>query len=180
LLRLEAEGLVVREGRGWIVAPINPDEIEELFVYREVLEVAAMRLTMAAPDLNVVSEIEALLDSSGPEVSQEERVRAGMDFHILLAGMSGNTFIREGVAGAMRRAARARWLGTGPQQFDWSEHRAILQAMREGRAEDAVRLVGEHIVRHRKAILELLQQDRRTLRARGLKLGLPARTLKSA
>ncbi len=31
LFRLEAEGLVAREGRGWIVPPIDLVEIEQLF-----------------------------------------------------------------------------------------------------------------------------------------------------
>ncbi|HHW2572397.1 TPA: GntR family transcriptional regulator, partial [Pseudomonas aeruginosa] len=37
LVRLEAEGLVAREGRGWLVPPIDLQEIEQLFVYREML-----------------------------------------------------------------------------------------------------------------------------------------------
>ncbi len=44
LVRLEAEGLVAREGRGWLVPPIDLQEIEQLFVYREMLEVTAVRL----------------------------------------------------------------------------------------------------------------------------------------
>ena len=50
LLRLEAEGLICREGRGWTVSPINLSEIEQIGVYREALEIAALKLTCALED----------------------------------------------------------------------------------------------------------------------------------
>src|ERR1700710_2024566 len=44
LMRLETEGLVQRDGRGWIVAPSGLTEIASLLEYREVIEAAAVRL----------------------------------------------------------------------------------------------------------------------------------------
>ncbi|RVD69541.1 GntR family transcriptional regulator, partial [Mesorhizobium sp. M4A.F.Ca.ET.029.04.2.1] len=44
LLRLETEGLICRDGRGWTVSPINLAELEQIAVYREAVEVAAVRL----------------------------------------------------------------------------------------------------------------------------------------
>src|SRR5579884_3208605 len=63
LLRLETEGLVRRDGRAWTVAPIDIAELEQLFVYREVLEIAAVRRGCAGAGTADVEAIEALLAS---------------------------------------------------------------------------------------------------------------------
>ncbi len=39
LQKLESEGLICRDGIRWLVAPIDADEIEQLCIYREILEV---------------------------------------------------------------------------------------------------------------------------------------------
>ena len=40
LLRLETEGLICRDGRGWTVSPINLAELEQIAVYREAMTLA--------------------------------------------------------------------------------------------------------------------------------------------
>ena len=72
LLRLETEGLVGRDGRAWMVAPINLAEIEQLSVYREAVETAAVRLTCAGADRSGLEEIEAMLDSCEAGTPREE------------------------------------------------------------------------------------------------------------
>ncbi|HEY4191321.1 MAG TPA: GntR family transcriptional regulator, partial [Mesorhizobium sp.] len=110
LLRLETEGLICREGRGWTVAPINLAELEQVSVYREAVEIAAVRLSAVAGDAGGVEVIEAMLDSCDAETPREEWHRVGMDFHIELARLSGNEFLFRAVRDAMTRLSRARWL----------------------------------------------------------------------
>ncbi|WP_157701861.1 GntR family transcriptional regulator, partial [Salmonella enterica] len=43
LQKLESEGLVCRDGLRWMVAPIDVAEIEQLCIYREILEVSALK-----------------------------------------------------------------------------------------------------------------------------------------
>ena len=170
LLRLETEGLVSRDGRGWTVSPINLKEIEQLFVYREAVEVAAVRLTSAADDKSPLEGLEALLDSRDAETPREELHRAGMDFHIELARLSGNEFLFRGVRDAMTRLSRARWLEVreeSARERAWSEHRAILTAVRAGDAEQAAHLVALHVRGGRERLVASLAADRRGLRARG-------------
>lgn len=62
LLRLETEGLVQRDGRGWTVSPINLAEIEQIAVYRQAVEVAAARLVAKLEDKSGLDAIEAMLD----------------------------------------------------------------------------------------------------------------------
>ena len=172
LLHLEAEGLVSREGRGWIVTPINLAEIEQLFVYREVLEMGAMRLTMELPDRSgadrsVAAPIERLLDSCGPHASREESHRVGLEFHVELARLSGNDFLTRAVRDVMIRLSRARWLESNPEHHGWTEHRRILAAVRQGDKDAAVDLIGKHVRQSRERLLAILRDGRRSLRARG-------------
>jgi DNA-binding GntR family transcriptional regulator len=169
LLRLENEGLVCREGRGWKVTPIHLDEIAQLFVYREVLEVAAVRLAASRTDIGAgLAEIGMLLDSCGPDASREDAHVIATEFHIQLARLSGNDFIARGVADALNRLARARWLDTTPTHPDWDEHRAVVAALHRQDADTAARLIETHVRESRDRLLKALDEGRRTLRARGV------------
>ena len=168
LLRLETEGLVCREGRGWMVTPINLKEVEQLFVYREVLEVAAMRLAVTVADNNAIADVEALLDARGPEATREEAQRDGFEFHVQLARLSGNEFISRGIADAMTRLSRARWLESDPVHHGWDEHRRMLAALRQRDTALAIDLAQTHVRETRDRLLAVLQEGRRSFRARGV------------
>ncbi|MCA0034673.1 GntR family transcriptional regulator [Mesorhizobium sp. B263B2A] len=170
LLRLETEGLVSRDGRGWTVSPINLAELEQIAVYREAVEVAALRLTCTHVDGNAIDVIEAMLDSCDESTPREEWHRVGMDFHIELARLSGNEFLFRAVRDAMTRLSRARWLEVRDEAAlgrAWAEHRAILEAARLGDADEAARRLSAHIVGSRDRLVTSLANDRRGLRARG-------------
>ncbi len=170
LLRLETEGLVSRDGRGWTVSPINLAEIEQIAVYRQAVEVAAARLTAALEDRSGLDAIEAMLDSCGADTPREEWHRVGTDFHVELAHLSGNEFLFRAVRDAMTRLSRARWLeirDEAASERAWQEHRAILAALRAGRADDAADLLIRHIGGSRDRLVGSLQAERRGLRARG-------------
>jgi len=168
LLRLETEGLVCREGRGWMVTPINLKEVEQLFVYREALEVAAIRLAVEAAGEEAIADLEAVLDTCGPDATREQAQRDGLEFHVRLARLSGNEFITRGVADAMTRLSRARWLESDPVHHGWDEHRRILAALRERDAALAVQLVEAHVRDTRDRLLAVLQEGKRSFRARGV------------
>ncbi|WP_144222988.1 GntR family transcriptional regulator [Mesorhizobium amorphae] len=170
LLRLETEGLVSRDGRGWTVSPINLAEIEQIAVYRQAVEVAAARLTAALEDRSGLDAIEAMLDSCGADTPREEWHRVGTDFHVELARLSGNEFLFRAVRDAMTRLSRARWLeirDEAASERAWQEHRAILAALRAGRADDAADLLIRHIGGSRDRLVGSLQAERRGLRALG-------------
>jgi DNA-binding GntR family transcriptional regulator len=170
LQRLEQEGLVRREGRGWVVSPLDLDELEQLFVYREVLETAGLRLAAPRLDDTSLSEISAMLDSCGPDATPEQVYQAGLDFHLLLARLSGNDFLLRAVADTMTKLSRARWLETNPKHPGWKEHRAMLKAMRLGKTEEAVSLLTSHIRGSRDRTLNALAASRRSLRSRGVRV----------
>lgn len=170
LLRLEAEGLVGREGRGWTVSPINLAEIEQIGVYREALEIAALKITCALEDRSGGEAIAEMLNSCDALSTREEWHRVGMDFHIELARLSGNEFLSRGVRDAMQRLSRARWLEVRDADAlaqAWQQHHAILDAVREGDVSKATALMTSHLGGSRSRLIDNLREDRRGLKARG-------------
>ncbi|QFS37612.1 GntR family transcriptional regulator [Burkholderia cepacia] len=170
LQKLEAEGLICRDGRGWMVSPLDIREIEQLFVYREVLEVAAIQLAVQHTNQEKLAALEALVGSGTGRVTKREAHRLGTEFHLQLVGLAGNDFISRGVQDAMTRLSRARWLDPASGQQGNDEHRAILVALRKGDEKTAAELVRKHIHRSRERLIKLLGESRQTLRAHGIRV----------
>lgn len=168
LLRLEAEGLVCREGRGWMVSPIDLQEMEQLFVYREVLEVAALKLSANRIDEAELHRLEAIIDMTEAEKSVEAAQDAGTAFHLHLASLAGNAFITRGLEDALRRLSRVRWLDTRSDHPGWDEHRDILQALREQDTERALTVLMQHLQQSCERLTSTLRSSKRSLRASGI------------
>lgn len=173
LIRLEAEGLVQRDGRSWIVAPIDLDEIAALAEFREPLEITAVRLAAVRAAEAELAAIEAMLDACQPGVPREEWHKVGTDFHVEIAQLSGNPFLARAIEGVMTRLSRPRWLEvwTEPSREQaWAEHRRILGFIRAKQPDAAAREAGLHVRDTRDRLLRSLNDDRRGLRARGVML----------
>lgn len=171
LARLEAEELVRRDGRHWIVAPIDLGEMAALCELREALESAAVRMACVRASRAEIDALEALLDACPPEAEREDWHRAGIEFHVEIARLSGNRFIVKAIRDAMMRLSRARWLELGqPVLRDraWREHKEVLNHIRANRPEAAVAGICAHIRETHERLSGFLTEDRRGLRARGV------------
>jgi DNA-binding GntR family transcriptional regulator len=170
LIRLEAEELVRRDGRNWMVAPIDLGEIAALAEFREPLETTAVRLACTRATDSDLDTVAALLDSCRSDAPREAWHEAGTDFHVELARLSGNPFLLKAVRGVMTRLARARWLEVlteASREQAWTEHRCILAFIRQRLPNAAAREAAAHVQATRDRLLQSLDQDRRGLRARG-------------
>jgi DNA-binding GntR family transcriptional regulator len=170
LLRLETEELVRRDGRNWMVAPIDLGEIAALAEFREPLETTAVLLACARATDSDLETVVALLDSCRPDVPREAWHQAGTDFHVELARLSGNAFLLKAVRGVMTRLARARWLEVlteASREQAWAEHRRVLEFIRRRLPDDAAREAAAHVRATRDRLVRSLDEDRRGLRARG-------------
>ena len=170
LARLEGEELVGRDGRAWMVAPIDLTEIDSLAEFREPLETAAVRLACSRASAADIDAVEAMLDACRPGTVREEWHRVGAEFHVAVARMSNNPFLVKAVAGVMTRLARARWLEvwTEPSREQaWAEHRRILGLIRLNEPDEAARAAAQHVRDTRDRLIRSLNEDRRFLRASG-------------
>ena len=197
LARLEGEGLVRREGRGWRVAPIDIAEVHALAELRAALEPAAVRLAASrlraeAESAGSVVQAEAepvgsaaialaglsqQLDRMRPSTAPREEssapaaLEAGSRFHVELAALSGNAPMTEAIQGAMTRLARTRYLEVRtPESSEraWVEHRAVLDALLAGDAEGAAALIERHIRETDERLVAFLTAERTRFRASGL------------
>ena len=151
LRRLAGEGLVEPlANRGFRVADLGLDAVLKRLEVRAMLEPGIASLAAERRDER---DIEGLYGS----IAREERARNGIavhdasrEFHISVAHASGNDelvrvleslwLIEVGRRLLSRRSAVSDW-----QDDDIREHREIADAVAEGRAEDAGRLMAEHI-----------------------------------
>jgi DNA-binding GntR family transcriptional regulator len=169
LVQLAHEGLTVRDGRGWRVAPLDLDEVRAVLEHREVVECGAVTLAVdraTAAELDLLQEL-----AQSPAEDAETGLRGGERFHVALAGLSRNVFLADAVEGALTRLSRTRWLevrsGASREQAR-AEHLAILAAVRDRDADRATTLVREHARGTRDRLLAHLEADRLGLRSRGV------------
>jgi DNA-binding GntR family transcriptional regulator len=190
LMRLESEGLVKREGRGWIVTPIDLAEIHAISEMRAAVEAAAVRYAVERAGSDDVEALRELLeadrptdDDSGPGTSAGG-VRAGTNFHADLTRLSGNAVMAQSVQDSLTRLERTRWLEvrTPEARFTaWRDHVAILDAIANRDADAAASLVANHIHGTNERLIEALTKERRRFRGSGLAIvgdvpGTPDRT----
>ena len=160
LNRLSAEGLVARsDQRGFSVAPLNWDELPQLTHTRLQLEGLALREAIehrsSAWEEQLVLLVHKL--SRTPRSLSVERYQPNpaweglhREFHRTLLAPCPSRWLRGFCDSLADEAYRARQVAAGhsfSQRNEHAEHLAIFQAAIDGRADDAVRLLGEHYQR---------------------------------
>jgi DNA-binding GntR family transcriptional regulator len=173
LIRLESEGLVRRDSRGWAVAPIDLDELAGLAEYREILESAIVRLAIErASDAELVALAE-LAKLPGGESSPDDSVGTGTSFHRELAVLSANEFLVTALQGVLTRLYRTRWLevrSAASRDRAHREHQNIVGALSARDSMGAELAIVAHLRGTRERLLQSLATNRQQLRARGISL----------
>jgi DNA-binding GntR family transcriptional regulator len=173
LMRLENEGLTQREGRGWKVTPIDLAEVRAVTEYREAVEVAAVRLAVERADDEELGALRALAEAHRDCDDEEIGLRDFSDFHLALVRLSRNQFLADGMAGALTRLSRTRWLGVRtPQSRSAARdaHLEIVAAIKARDADQAAALAVAHNRDTRDRLLAYLSEERRHLRGRGFSI----------
>lgn len=156
LKTLAAEGVVeIHPGAGTFIAVPSAAEIAEMFEIRVQLEPHLLRLSVPRLGPRDYEAAEAALEAMAAD--DQPGAIAGHDgaFHeALFAGIGRPMHVR------ILRALRARtaslyadesfWTGRRAASLD--EHRAILEAVRDGRDKDASSLLIRHLMRAREAL----------------------------
>jgi DNA-binding GntR family transcriptional regulator len=167
LARLENEGLVNRDGRGYQVAPLDLLEIKRACDWREVIETAAARATIARLNQNQASDseletLERQLSHVTASEPLETYMRDATDFHINLARLAANPFMTRALEDVLTRLARARWFEAGStnglERAD-REHRNILKAIQARDADAAEQEIKAHLARSRDRLLNALLES---------------------
>ncbi|AXA96807.1 GntR family transcriptional regulator [Microbacterium laevaniformans] len=173
LMRLENEGLTLRDARTWRVTPIDLSEIRALMEYREALETAVVALAVDRAEDADLESLDAIARAGGEHDDADAVLRDGSDFHVALARLSRNPFLVDAIAGTLLRLSRTRWLevrSAASRAQAAAEHREIVTAVAARDAERARALVVAHARGTRDRLLASLSEDRLRLRGRGLSI----------
>lgn len=162
LVRLEAEGLVVREPyRGARVAAPSKQDLVDLFALRETLE--AMTMELATPHITGedIRQLRSLLVEEKVAVARDDgsHSRLSHDFHKLVRDRCPNRYLREYVAQLWNQFPKSmRSLRPHRIHQTVEEYEAILNAVQAGDAELAAALMARHVRNGAKSLLAIYDQ----------------------
>lgn len=149
---LKAQRFVQDSGkRGVIVAPIDQTLFDSIYQFRTAVEPLAVQLAtvrMSKEAVSVGREIIARGKSHVQSGDHASALRADMDFHNLIYTLSGNIIIADSMNLNWRHLQRAMsevLSVPGATLRVWKEHDQIFSEMVCGEAENAARLMREHM-----------------------------------
>ena len=151
LRHLQQEGLVTAGVRGMLrVQSLSPDEIRDLYQVRGTLEGLALRLIIASPrKTEVVARLrEALSELDNPDHDFSSHIDADLGFHLLLCQLTENSVLVDAwrhLEGRVRITIfsdNERHLNL----LSGSHHAPIVDAIEEGDADQAVKVVQDHMM----------------------------------
>jgi len=153
LERLYQEGYVTRvANRGYFVAEIDAQEVRELYQTRAALEIYALRLVTEAgigsAALRRLEEINAQYKSLCMQNLSRERLLVDREFHLTLAGLSGNGSLCRMLSSIFDRLIlkrRVEGFHDLRGMLPYEDHVRILEAISEGKGKTAERLLNRHI-----------------------------------
>jgi DNA-binding GntR family transcriptional regulator len=152
LIRLEEEGLVVREPhRGARVRKVSDDEAVEILQVRAVLEGLAVRLTAERIDDAGAARLEALLERHRELLEGGDLLGASdanADLHAALLELSGHGTARRLIRALNSQTVRYQYrtiLIPGRPAASVAEHTAIVEAVVDGRADEAEAAMRNHL-----------------------------------
>lgn len=175
---LESQGVIsVRPGKGAFVTGDlaglsghegimvwlreHSDEILDLLEIREALEQRAAYLAARRTDSRILMEMQETLREAERCVNEQDYTRLGYvdhQFHKLLAKASGNVVLSQiidAVSEFMLSPRRSIQRLPGRGVTSLAEHRAILDAIKNGDPEAAQQAVSVHVTSVREAIMSL-------------------------
>jgi DNA-binding GntR family transcriptional regulator len=164
LNRLVAEGfLVLKQDRGFFCRELKPREMFELYQFRAVLEVAAIRLACEQATEQEVADLAQFLDETGPQEggrNSQELVALDEFFHEKIMALSRNMEMSRTLENINARIKYFRWVDMdSKREGTQQEHRAIVQALMARDANLAARRMETHITRRLEQITAAIKES---------------------
>jgi DNA-binding GntR family transcriptional regulator len=149
-LRLETEAMVeVRPQRGTFVFYYDADQLRDISELRGVLEMSALRIGLARNRTRLIESLDKVASESeaaGTDAVGYQVFDAA--FHGAMIEATDNSELIEAYERISGRVRAIRYRFThSPEQVGRSQrdHRTIVDALKEGRDEDAIKKLGQHV-----------------------------------
>lgn len=171
LKQLESDGLVeILPRRGTVVRAFDAADVVNLYDAREVIEAAAARRAIENGGLSpetfaaleeALEDVAAARGEGGHFARQQEGLLADSRFHRLIVEATGNPRLAQIHATLMDQLHLVRRFSMRlPRAAETlAEHRAIIDALREGKPAAAEKAMHAHLRRARQAILAEMAAD---------------------
>jgi DNA-binding GntR family transcriptional regulator len=160
---LRREGLVrVLPRRGYQVAPLTLQDVAELFQLRLLVEVGAAELAagrLCAADLDALEALAHVDYTPGSPASLTSFVQANRQFHLQVAGATGNGRLVETVARCLDELERVFCLRADLRDITREvehDHVALVDALRSGDGARAAAVMREQITATHRHIMATL------------------------
>ena len=172
LRQLDAEGLIaIVPNRGAIVPALSPDDIEELFSIRALLEPEVLKLSIPHLTEDDFSEADAVLRKYVSELQRDDHVsawgRLNWQFHSILYSRANQprfmAIIRNVNNNGERYTRLQLYLTHGMQRAN-EEHHQILDFCRQRDVTQACKLLRRHIQYAGESLKQALEQKRNDAR----------------
>ena len=158
---LERAGLIERKpNRGASVRSLTPDDVNQIYAVREILERAAaaqIPLPLGRPALAAIEAAQRLHDAAIEAGDAKAVFRANFEFHDTLFAACGNAYLARAIDD-FRRKTHVVWSYAivKPEYFRNAqrEHRAMIKAIRDSGRRRLVELCAHHLDISRSAYLE--------------------------
>jgi DNA-binding GntR family transcriptional regulator len=168
LRQLDAEGLIsIVPNRGAVVPELSPDDIEELFAIRALLEPEVLKSSIPHLTQADFAKAESVLKKFSGELRREEHIAEwgvlNWEFHsILYSGANRPRFmsvIRNVNHNGERYTRLQLYLTHGMKRAN-EEHHQILELCRKREIVAACKLLRQHIQHAGQSLKEVLQENR--------------------
>ena len=167
LKRLIAEGQVVDDAtRGLIVRDVDPAEVEDIYIIREVLDGLAARLAASratSEDLTRLHLLMELMEESAAAQRWEAVVQINIKFHEVLYSAAGNerlALIGRSLQDAVRRYSPRALSNPERVAAVLREHAEIVRTIEEHSADDAEATARTHLAAARHNFTALFEPER--------------------
>jgi DNA-binding GntR family transcriptional regulator len=168
LRQLDAEGLItIVPNRGAVVPALSPEDVEELFTIRALLEPEVLKLSIPELTEDDFANAESILRNYMDELRREQHVsawgRLNWDFHSILYSRANRphmmNIIRNVNANGERYTRLQLYLTHGMKRAN-REHHEILQLCRKRDVKGACELLRGHILYAGQSLKQVLQERR--------------------
>ena len=173
LRQLEAEGLItIIPNRGAVVPALSPDDIEELFSIRSLLEPEVLKRSIPHLTQEDFSQAEAILKTFVNELRHDDHVsnwgRLNWEFHSTLYSKANQprfmATIRN-INNSGERYTRLQLYLTHGMKRANEEHHRLLELCRQREVTAACKLLREHIEFARQSLKQVLRERRESSEA---------------
>ncbi|WP_319522860.1 GntR family transcriptional regulator [uncultured Desulfosarcina sp.] len=158
---LEFQGLVRHERhRGYYTEPVSIQEVEEIYEFREQIELALLPRTMARMDAPALRKLEDALQAhlqASRKIYLHDRLLKDMEFHLTLAALSGNRVQHQ----TLRFLFDLLYLKYGGNilfstSMDKADaaHKELFAHIRDGNLQQAQQVLSKHIGRVKQHVLD--------------------------